>query len=100
MCGTDGLQARGFGLGLVMGHNVKSVRCVWALESAFLRPRGSPDGGASVQRRCSASPLPGRQPFLMLVDAFLDPCTGYSWQQGSALLQHSIQMHFPVAFVS
>ena len=42
MCGTNGLQAHGFGLGLVMGHDTKSVRCVWALESAFLRPRGPP----------------------------------------------------------
>ncbi len=42
VCGTrrwtDGLQARGFGLGLVMVHDTKSVRCVLALESAFLLP--------------------------------------------------------------
>ncbi len=36
------LQAHGFGLGIVMGHDLKSVRCVLALESAFFRPRGPP----------------------------------------------------------
>ena len=44
MCGTDGLQAHESGLGIVMGHDTKSVRCILALESAFLldslRPRG------------------------------------------------------------
>ena len=44
VCGTDGLQAHASGLGIVMGHDTKSVRCVLALESAFLRPRGPPTG--------------------------------------------------------
>ncbi len=42
MCGTGGMQAHASGLGIVMGHDTKSVRCVLALESAFLRPRGPP----------------------------------------------------------
>jgi hypothetical protein len=42
VCGTDGLQAHASDLGIVMGHDRKSVRCVLALESAFLRPRGPP----------------------------------------------------------
>ena len=71
MCGTGGMQAHASGLGIVMGHDTKSVRCVLALESAFLRPH-----------------------------AFLDLYTGYSWPQGSALLQHSIRIHVPVGFVS
>jgi hypothetical protein len=41
-CGTDGLQAHGYGLGLVIGHDTKSVRCVLALKSAFLRHSGPP----------------------------------------------------------
>jgi hypothetical protein len=36
------LQTHGFGLGIVMGHDLKSVRCVLALESAFFRPRAPP----------------------------------------------------------
>ncbi len=42
MCGTDGLQEHESGMGIVTGHDTKSVRCVLALESAFLRPRGPP----------------------------------------------------------
>jgi hypothetical protein len=42
VCGTDGLQAQESGLGIVMDHDTKSVRCVLDLESAFLRPRGPP----------------------------------------------------------
>jgi hypothetical protein len=42
VCGADGVQAHASGLGIVMGHDTKSVRCVLALESAFLRPRGLP----------------------------------------------------------
>ena len=48
---------------------------------------------AGPRRRCP------RQPVSMLMDS-LDPCTGYLWPQGSALLQHSIRMHFQVGFVS
>ena len=42
VCGADGVQAHASGLGIVMGHDTKSVRCVLALESAFLRPRSPP----------------------------------------------------------
>ena len=42
VCGTDGVQAHASGLGIAMGHDTKSVRCVLALEPAFLRPRGPP----------------------------------------------------------
>ena len=64
MCGTDGLQAHASGLGIVMAHDTKSVRCVLALESAFLRPRGP------------STEVPAlRQPVFMLVDTFLDACT-------------------------
>jgi hypothetical protein len=42
VCGTDGLQAHGFGFFLLIGHDTKSVRCVLALESAFLCSRGPP----------------------------------------------------------
>ena len=73
MCGPDGLQAHGFGLGLAMGHDTKSVRCVLSWSLRFFVP-------AVPQRRCP------RQSVLMRVDAYLDPCNGYSWPQGSALM--------------
>jgi hypothetical protein len=46
VCGTDGVQLHASGLGIVMGHDTKSVRCGVCVSSS---PR-SPDRGARDSR--------------------------------------------------
>ena len=87
----DGRAAgAGFGLGLVMGHDTKSVECVWALVSVFLRPRGPPTELEVPASACFDAC--GRIGSLHRIFV--------ATTQGSALLQHSIRMHFPKGFES
>ena len=90
MCGTDGVQAHASGLGIAMGHDTKSVRCVLALEPAFLRPRGPPTELEVPASACFDAC--GRIGSLHRIFV--------ATTQGSALLQHSIRMHFEVGVVS
>jgi hypothetical protein len=78
VCGTDGLQARGFGLGLVMGHDTKSGECVWALVSEFLRPRGPP------------TEVPATAGFCLLTHWIPAPdIRGHNTRQCAATAQHT-----------
>ena len=83
----DGRAAgAGFGLGLVMGHDTKSVECVWTL--VFLRPRGPPTEVPATAGFDACGRIGSLHRIFVATT------------QGSALLQHSIRMHFPKGFES